>query len=386
MVSIRNIFFGLILTSISYAATCNPDKWDAGCPSVAPATGAISGTAYLRTGVTGIDVVQGIQYDTPNNTTCTPPNSSCEVMDCFSPHNATASTGIEIGPHSGGGNSGQRDKWIGLDGLSGHHYGPIVFSQLTKRTHCNFDYLESPGSHYPAGVQNLRCAIMWLIQDAGATVPGNRNDIVLIGDSWSNIFTMNVAFTNGLITPWADSCTAPISSNFKITGIIDAYGVICTTSAACTYNAYHYTASGAAVAMRLAINNSLGSSDETTAIAADLLAQMSPIYWITQGNPNLVLLRLIIYGINDSLVCHQQGLWDNSATSCGGTPGSQNPMNDWVAINTLKGLNPSIIVPNIGYSAGGHEGVQVFTGNVRDDFYQTIIGAINNSNGANSTQ
>jgi hypothetical protein len=367
----------LLLIPVFALATCTPDV-QSGCPSTAPATGDIAGTAYTRTGVTGIHVLQAINYNT-SFTNCTPSsgNVSCDTGDCFWPLGAGASTGMEVSVHSGGGNSGARDGWLSLGG-----YGPIVFAQLTKRVHCNIDYRLAPGAPYPAISQDLSCFIYKLVADAGSTIPGNRQDIVLLGDSWSAIPTLNLALNQGVTLPWSTSCSTAASTNYHISGVVSAYGILCIASG-CTNTAYHNTLGSF---LTTAVNNSLGSTNEATAITADASLQMSPIQFMTQGNPNLRLIRAFFYGVNDALVCHQVGIWDGSSNGCGGTAGSQSKMNDWQAVTNLAALVPPVIVKDFGYTElVGHEAPAIFTGDVRTKFYQDYIAAINNFSGSSAS-
>src|SRR5437868_2977908 len=94
-------------------ATCNPSDVS-GCPSTCPGTGDIPGTAWPQSGVAGVHAVCGIVYNGSYSNCGAASNHSCTVMDCYYPLNAGPATPMLRGDHSGGGNSGNRDQWLGL--------------------------------------------------------------------------------------------------------------------------------------------------------------------------------------------------------------------------------------------------------------------------------
>lgn len=131
-------------------------------------------------------------------------------MDLYLPPKKEKSTPIVINIHGGGWNHGVKESQTGFNTFFKMNYAVA-----------NVEYRMTPQATAPAAVEDIRCALIYIIQNAAA-LNIDTNKIVIMGGSAG----AHLALTAGLLANdhrFDGNCTNHL--NVKVAAIVDKYGI-----------------------------------------------------------------------------------------------------------------------------------------------------------------
>jgi len=227
-----------------------------------------------------------INYDVMADITYRRANNPDLKLDLYLPHVRSKPVPVVIIIHGGGWVSGTKEGW----NLALIPYLQMGFAAV------NVEYRLAANSLAPAAVEDCRCALHWVVNNA-AEYNFDVNRIVVTGGSAGG----HLALTTGLLTPEAGfdrGCTPPTASRWeradmtvpKVAAIVNWFGITDVADLFSGTNAKGYA---------IEWFGSLSDRDQ-------LARRISPVYLVQKDSPPV----LTIHGDKDTLVpyAHAQKL------------------------------------------------------------------------------
>ncbi len=190
-------------------------------------------------------------------------------MDIFINPTATSPTPVVINIHGGGWKSGQKESQTGLDTFFSRGYAVA-----------NVGYRLIDVAPAPAAIQDVRCALLYIYENAVA-LNIDTSKIVIMGGSAGGHLALMAGLLGGN-NSFDSNC--PNSEHIKVAAIIDKYGVTDLTPLAYRNSPRDW----------LGLNN----------IDADFVKKVSPINYISKNSPPI----FIAHGDADPIVPYSQSV------------------------------------------------------------------------------
>ncbi len=142
-------------------------------------------------------------------------------LDLFLPAKTETSQPILLFVHGGGWRKGKKEDYL---------YYNIEFAKLGYVT-ASMQYRLSPEHHFPAAVQDVKCAIAWLKKNS-AEINGDPGRVALIGGSAGGHLSMMGGYAQD---PALDCPDLPEGLDTRVRAVVNLYGVAdCTAPVAQT--------------------------------------------------------------------------------------------------------------------------------------------------------
>jgi len=197
-------------------------------------------------------------------------------VDIYFQSNETTPTAIIINIHGGGWKNGVKEAQGG-------------FTQFFKAGYsiANVEYRMTNQATAPAAVEDLRCALIYLIKNAKKFNIDTKKIVVMGGSAGGHLALMTGLLGNNHL--FDSNC--PIKDKINVAAIIDKYGITDVWD-------WAYTDYGPAVKKSKSPGDWLGPKKNDEAFAKTV----SPIWYVNKNSPP----TLIIHGTADSTVPIQQ--------------------------------------------------------------------------------
>lgn len=265
---------GSALAVLLLAASCASVRTGspfAGAPPAAPgytdyrdaiealSSGAVPRVQAPESVPAGIDFYDDLTFSEPDGVTLT--------LDLYVPAESSAPPPLMLFIHGGGWHQGKKEHTA---------YYNNYFAQRGYAT-ASAAYRLSPEHTFPAAIQDVKCAMVWLKQH-GPEYGFDGNRVVLIGGSAGGHLSLLAGYSQD---PALACPNAPAGSEPEVKGIVNFYGVVdCTTPRA---QAAHQ------------VNDFIG---QPYSEAPERYAQASPIHHLDAHDPP----TLTFHGTIDELV------------------------------------------------------------------------------------
>ncbi|MBK0382356.1 alpha/beta hydrolase [Pedobacter sp. SD-b] len=195
-------------------------------------------------------------------------------MDIYLPPNKNKPTPIIVNIHGGGWNHGVKESQTGFNTFFKMGYAVA-----------NIEYRLTPQATAPAAVEDTRCALVYLIKNAGSLNIDASKIVIMGGSAGGHLALMGGLLGNNPI--FDTNCTEV--NKIKVAAIIDKYGIT---------DVYDW-AYGKNITSKSAISW-LGTRAKDEAFAKSV----SPIYQIKKDSPPI----FIVHGDADPTVPYQQSV------------------------------------------------------------------------------
>jgi acetyl esterase/lipase len=263
----RIVFLILLCACVTFATS-------ALAQSVAAAEQPTTAAEWSDLLSTNYDVLENITYRHANNTDV--------KLDLYIPHDRPNAIPVVMFIHGGGWVAGTKEGWS---------LGLVPYLQMGFAA-VNVEYRLAANSVAPAAVEDCRCALHWVMNNA-AQYNFDVNRIVVTGGSAGG----HLALTTGLLTPEAGfdrGCTPPDTMRWdkadntvpKVAAVVNWFGITDVADLFSGVNAKGYA---------IEWFGSLPDRDQ-------LARRISPVYLIRKDSPPV----LTIHGDKDKLVPYTQ--------------------------------------------------------------------------------
>lgn len=208
-------------------------------------------------------------YDAQINVPYTEANNWVGYMDLYIKPNAETPTPIVINIHGGGWRSGNKESQTGFATFFKHGYAVA-----------NVAYRLADIAPAPAAIEDVRCALIYIYQNAEA-LNIDTSKIVIMGGSAGG----HLALMAGLLgNDKRFDTNCPHTETIKVAAIINKYGVTDLSPLAYWKSANNW----------LALNNT----------DSDFVASVSPINYVAPNSPPIY----IVHGTADPIVPYNQSV------------------------------------------------------------------------------